>query len=62
MFARLYCASNYDGNLHDVLCVPLMPGKVECDLVETPALIGLHGAKYMVVFRPDECFVHVFAF
>jgi hypothetical protein len=45
MFARLDCASNYDGNLHDVLCVTLMPGNVECDLVETPALIGLHGAK-----------------
>ncbi len=50
MFARL------------TLCVTLMPGIVECDLTETPALIGLHGAKYMVVFRPDECFGHVFAF
>ena len=58
LFAHLGCVLDYDGNLHDALCVTLIPGDMECDLSETPALIGLHGASYTVVFHPGERFRH----
>ena len=55
LFARLECASNFDGNLHDVLQVCLMPGDLEYNPAETPVPIGLYGARYTITFYPGKC-------
>ena len=56
MFACLECASNFDGNPENVLRVALvlLEGEVWYNPAMTPALIGLHGAYYMVLFHPGE--------
>ena len=59
LFARLECAPNFYGNLENALSVALVltEGKVRYNLAMTPALIGLHGAYYTVLFRPGEYIV-----
>ena len=59
LFARLECAPNFDGNPENVLSVALVltEGEVRYSLAMTPALIGLHGAYYTVLFRPGEYIV-----
>ncbi len=54
LFARLECAPNLDSNPENALSVALVltEGKVWYNLAMTPALIGLHGAYYMVLFHP----------
>ena len=56
LFARLECAPNFDGNPENALSVALVltEGKVRYNLAMMPALIGLHGAYYIVLFRPGE--------
>ena len=49
------CASNFDGNLHDVLRVRVMPGDLDYNPAEMPASIGLYGACYTITFYPGEC-------
>ena len=60
LFACLECAPNFDGNPENALHVALVltEGKVWYNPAITPALIGLHGAYYTVVFRPGEYFVY----
>ena len=60
LFARLECAPNFDGNPQNVLRVAhvLTEGKVRYNLAVTPVVIGLHGAYYMVLFRPGEYIVY----
>ena len=59
MFARLECALNFDGNPENMLCVALVltEGEVWYNPAMTPVVIGLHGAYYMVLFRPGEYIV-----
>jgi len=46
---------NFDGNLHDVLRVRLMPGDMEYNPSEMPVSIGLYGAHYTITFYPGKC-------
>ena len=48
---------NFVGNLHDELSIVLMPDYVEYNPEKMPALVGLHGACYTVMFRLGEYFV-----
>ena len=59
LFARLECAPNFNGNPEDALIAALVltEGKVRYNLAMTPALIGLHGAYYTVLFHPGEYIV-----
>ena len=59
LFACLECAPNFDGNPENALSVALVltEGEVRYNLAITPALIGLHGTYYMVLFRPGEYIV-----
>ena len=59
LFARLECAPNFDGNPEDALSadIVLTDGKVRYDVAMTPALVGLHGAYYTVLFCPGEYIV-----
>ena len=59
LFAREECAPNFDGNPEDALSatIVLTNGKVQYGVAMTPALVGLHGAYYTVLFRPGEYIV-----
>ena len=59
LFAQLECAPNFDGNPEDALsaAIVLTEGEVRYDVAMTPALVGLHGAYYTVLFRPGEYIV-----
>ena len=56
LFTHLECALNFDGNPENALSVALVltEGKVRYDVAMTPALVGLHGAYYTVLFRPGD--------
>ena len=60
MFTRLECAPNFDGSPENALSVALVltEGKVWYSPAMTPALIGIHGAFYIVLFRPGEFIVY----
>ncbi len=54
LFTCLGCAPDYDGNPFNVLEVRMVPGELEYNPAEMPALIGLYGANYTILFYPGE--------
>lgn len=61
LFTPLERAPNFDSNPENVLrvAIVLSEGQVWYNLAMMPALIGLHGAYYMVLFRSGEYVGHL---